>query len=458
MTPLWIELLHPDDRDRVLREAERAMAERRQIESEYRLVARDGSIHWVFDCGRFLYDSQGRPWARQGFSVDITEKRSLEEQLRQSQKMDAIGQLAGGIAHDFNNLLTAIQGYAGFIASSFASDDERRDDVKEILDATHRAAALTRQLLTFSRRQPLAPQVLRLGEVVSGLASMLRRVLGESIELQVGDHDRSFVNADAAQVEQVLMNLCINARDAMPDGGRLSIETADVAGQPGEGKAHPLIGAGGHVRLTVVDTGHGMESTVQARIFEPFFTTKPTGQGTGLGLATVYAIVKQSGGQIDVQSRIGEGTRFDVYLPQTDEPARSEPPLSLDEGEYRATEAILLVEDDPAVREFVHRVLTRQGYIVHDMSEPARAIEFSRAHRAPIELIVSDVVLPEMSGPEMARHIQRFHPEARVLFVSGFTANQIGQRDAERRFLQKPFSGDLLLRRVRAALEDPRTP
>jgi CheY-like chemotaxis protein len=370
--------------------------------------------------------------------------------------MDAIGQLAGGIAHDFNNLLTAIQGYAGFIASSLSPDDERRGDVKEILDAAHRAAALTRQLLTFSRRQPVAPQVLRLGEVVSGLAPMLRRLIGESIELHVVELDCSFVSADAAQLEQVLMNLCINARDAMPEGGRLSIETADVPAEPGAGRPHPLIGAGGHVRLTVADTGHGMDSAVRARIFEPFFTTKPIGQGTGLGLATVYAIVKQSGGQIDVRSGVGEGARFDVYLPQTDEPARTEPLLSSAEADYQATEAILLVEDEPAVREFVHRVLTRQGYIVHDMPEPARAIEFSRAHRAPIELILTDVVLPEMSGPDMARHIQRHHPEARILFISGFSANRLVHADAERRFLQKPFTGDALLRKVRSVLEAPR--
>ena len=387
---------------------------------------------------------------------DVTEQRSLEEQLRQSQKMEAIGQLAGGVAHDFNNLLTAIQGFAGFLLESIPEPDERRGDVEEIRQAADRAAALTRQLLAFSRKQILMVRVLHMGDVVGELTPMLRRLLGEAVDLRTTLGDRGLVKADPGQLQQVLVNLAVNSRDAMRDSGRLAIETADVVLDETFARQHPSVRPGPHVMLAVTDNGHGMDAETQKRIFEPFFTTKPQGQGTGLGLATVYGIVKQSEGSIWVESEAGRGTTFKIYLPRTDEVEEVSPPAPADARKARGTEAILLVEDEELVRELAHKILTRRGYVVHAIGDPKRAIEYADAHRGAIDLLLTDVVLPEMSGRTMATRISQMHPESKVLYMSGYADHAIvrqGVLESGMSFLQKPFSADQLAGKVRDVLD-----
>jgi CheY-like chemotaxis protein len=328
--------------------------------------------------------------------------------------------------------------------------------VIEIKTAADRAAALTHQLLAFSRKQILAPRVIHLGDVVSAVAPMLRRLIGETIELKTTMTDRGHVKADGGQMEQVLVNLAVNARDAMPNGGRLTIETADVALDDAYVRQHASGRAGPHVMLAVSDTGHGMDAVTQARVFEPFFTTKPMGQGTGLGLATVYGIIQQSGGQVWVYSEVGRGTTFKIYLPRTEEAEHDAGAPAADERPVHGDETILLVEDEEFVREFVHKVLTRHGYAVHAVPDSARAISFARAHHGTIHLILTDVVLADLNGRAMAGQVLTLHPEAKVLYMSGYTDNAIvhqGVLDPDMWFLQKPFAAGALARRVRDRLD-----
>jgi two-component system cell cycle sensor histidine kinase/response regulator CckA len=389
-----------------------------------------------------------------GVARDITDRRSLESQLRQSQKMDAVGQLAGGIAHDFNNLLTVIQGCAGFLAEAMPSGDESQADVDEIRRAAERAAGLTRQLLAFSRKQILAVRVLHVGDVVGEVTPMLRRLIGETIDLRTAVGNRGLVKTDPGQLQQVIVNLAVNARDAMPRGGRLTVETSDVTVDEAFARLHPSMQPGRHVVLAVIDTGHGMDAATQKRIFEPFFTTKPVGQGTGLGLATVYGIVKQSGGSIWVDSAVGAGTTFTVYLPTTDELA--DDGVAAPRPPPGGTETVLVIEDEGPVREFVYKVLSRRGYAVHAVADPRKALDYARAAGAPIDLIFSDVNLPNMSGLAAVTQIQEWHPESAVLFMSGFTDRAIvheGVLDAGTLFLHKPFTADALTRKVRDVLD-----
>jgi|SRR5579864_397807 len=403
-----------------------------------------------------IRDDAGQAIGLLGVARDITARRSLEDQLRQSQKMEAIGQLAGGIAHDFNNLLTAIHGYAGLLWDSLPEPDERRRDVDQIRQAADRAAGLTRQLLAFSRKQILAPRTLRLGDVVRELTPMLRRLLGEAVDLKTVVADHGSVKADTGQLEQVLVNLAVNARDAMPNGGHLTIETSDVVLDEAYSRQHAGVRPGLHVVLAVSDSGHGMDAATQQRMFEPFFTTKPVGQGTGLGLATVHGIVSQSGGHVWVYSEVGRGTTFKVYLPRTDEANDAPAPISNDAGATDGDETILLIEDERAVREFAQRVLTLRGYTVHAMGEPAPAIEFAQSHRGRIQLVLTDVVLPGMNGRDLATRLTECHPECRVLYMSGYTDDAIvhhGVLDAGMWFLQKPFTATALVGKVRNLLD-----
>jgi len=320
---LFVRILHPDDRERVLAEMEEIRAERHDLITEYRLIAKNGSVVWIRDGGTVIPDDRGNPTYIQGYLMDITKEKEaeehrarLEEQLRQSAKMEAVGRLAGGIAHDFNNLLTAIQGYSELALSRFNPDDQQRQDIEEIRRAADRAASLTRQLLAFGRRQMLQPKVLALNHVVADMESMLQRLIGEDVELITKlDSDLGTVRADPGQIEQVLLNLAVNARDAMPEGGRLLVETWNASIAAGTTRERVTILPGAYVVLAVTDTGHGMTDDVRERIFEPFFSTKEAGRGTGLGLATVYGIVKQSGGYIWVESQPGQGTSFRIYLP-----------------------------------------------------------------------------------------------------------------------------------------------
>ena len=452
----FMDRVHPDDRPEMRRIIEEAARDRRDAELEYRTVWPDGTEHHIRATGRFFYDEHDRPLRGAGVAIDVSERRGLEDQLRQAQKMDAVGRLAGGIAHDFNNVLTAILGNAEFVLDDLPADSPLRADVIEIKTAADRAAALTHQLLAFSRKQILAPRVLHLGDVVGGVAPMLRRLIGETIELKATMTDRGHVKADGGQMEQVLVNLAVNARDAMPNGGRLTIETADVVLDDAYARQHAGGRAGPHVMLAVSDTGHGMDAATRARVFEPFFTTKPMGAGTGLGLATVYGIVKQSGGQVWVYSEVGRGTTFKIYLPRTDEPGQDTVAPAADERPVHGDETILLVEDEEFVREFVHKVLTRHGYAVHAVPDSARAVSFARAHHGTIHLILTDVVLADLNGRAMAGQVLKLHPESKVLYMSGYTDNAIvhqGVLDPDMWFLQKPFAAGTLARRVRERLD-----
>ncbi len=385
----------------------------------------------------------------------------LEEQLGQSRKMEAVGRLAGGVAHDFNNLLTAILGYSSLVLDQLDPGHPARADVEEMRRAGESAASLTQQLLAFSRKQILQPQVLDLNHVVTRADSLLQRLIGEHISLVTSlDAALDRVSADPGQLEQVIVNLAINARDAMPDGGKLTIETANVELDEAYVEQHGGSSPGPHVMLAVSDTGIGMDAETSARIFEPFFTTKRRGEGTGLGLSTVYGIVTQSGGSIWVYSEPGQGTTFKVYFPraaQDRRPAAPAAPAARAEG-LAGTETILLAEDQPEVRSVACAVLTRYGYRVLEASCGEEALEVLRGHREPVHLLLSDVVMPSMSGPELARLVQLQRPGIRVLFASGYTDDAIvrhGVLDPGVAFLQKPFTPTALLRKIRELLDAP---
>jgi PAS domain S-box-containing protein len=385
---------------------------------------------------------------------DITNRRHLEDQLRQSQRMEAVGQLAGGIAHDFNNLLTVINGYAELLEGTVAQSEGPL--VAEISRAALRAAELTQQLLAFSRRQRLEPRVLHVSDVLGELAPMLRRLIGESIDLRTVATEKGNVKTDPGQLQQVIMNLAINARDAMKNGGRLTIETADVVLDAAYVARRGVVEPGQYVMLAVTDTGHGMDAATADRVFEPFFTTKPKGQGTGLGLSTAYGIVKQSGGYVWVYSEEGRGTTFKIYLPRTTEALESPQPPGPDPRAFGGSETILLVEDEGALRALAARVLAHAGYIVHSMGDPAAAARFVHEHTSPIDLLVTDVVMPGMSGCALADELRSMQPQAQVMFMSGYTDNALAHQGlvaAGTPFLQKPFRPDALMRKVRETLD-----
>ncbi len=393
------------------------------------------------------------------YTVDLSDRRLLEEQFRQAQKMEAVGQLAGGVAHDFNNLLTAILGYADVLASKLPSDSSLQEEIGEIRGAGQRAAALTRQLLAFSRKQVLEPVVLRLNDLVGNLEKMLGRVIGEDVQFVTRlDLSEGNVRADPGQLEQVIVNLIVNARDAMPKGGKLTIETADVELDGAYAERHAMVPPGRYMMLAVSDTGVGMDSETQARIFEPFFTTKEKGKGTGLGLSTVYGIVKQSGGYIWVYSEPGKGTTFKVYLPRVEEAVSGVPTRSMVSLPVLGIETILLVEDERAIRALALSVLEKHGYRVLEAGSGKDALERVRGEARPIHLLLTDLGMPEMSGTELASRLRELHPDIRVLFMSGYTDDGVvrnGQLGRGRAFLQKPFTPSALARKVREVLDAP---
>jgi PAS domain S-box-containing protein len=447
------------------REAARALMRRLRSEDRIReyeaeILARDG--RWV-EC-RFslavLRNAVGEEIGTLAILEDTSERKRLEAQLRQSQKMEAVGRLAGGIAHDFNNLLAVIMGHSDLILSVLRKGDGMTHDVEQIRRASERAATLTRQLLAFSRRQFLQPQVIDVNTLVGNLATMLRRLIGEDIQLELRlDPATGRVSADPGQLEQVIMNLAVNARDAMPQGGRLVLETASAALDQAFVAAHPGSTAGGHVRVSIQDTGCGMTAEVLSHLFEPFFTTKEPGRGTGLGLSTVYGIVKQHRGYIDVTSEPGRGTAFAVYLPRVETRAATERPAPRDQPSLGGRETVLFVEDEVAVRDLMHRVLAKGGYTVLAAGDGLEALGLVEAHAAPIDLVVTDVIMPRMSGPELASRLRARDPGLRLLYVSGYTADQLrSQADlgADAPLLPKPFTSDGLLRKVREVLDQPR--
>ena len=392
-----------------------------------------------------------------GVATEITDRKALEVQLMQAQKMEAIGRLAGGLAHDFNNLLTAILGSAALLAEVITPGHAAREDVDAVRQAATRAAELTRQLLAFSRQQVLAPQVLDPNALIANLERMLKRLIGEDIALSshlatpVGA-----VRADPGQLEQVIVNLAVNARDAMPEGGKLTLETANVELDRAHTKEHVVMEPGRYVMLAVSDTGVGMDAATKSHLFEPFFTTKEKGKGTGLGLSTAYGIVKQSGGYIWAYSEPGHGTTFKIYLPRVDAAAKRVTPAPVRTSPPGGTETLLVVEDQAEVRRLTTKVLEARGYKVLVASDGPEALRLAAQHPAPIQLLVTDVVMPGMSGSELAASLVRARPELKVLYVSGYADESIvrhGILEPGLAFLQKPFTPDALAAKVRAMLD-----
>ncbi|MDR3678163.1 MAG: PAS domain S-box protein [Acidobacteriota bacterium] len=425
-------------------------------ELELETVRADGSRGWMMDRGEPVCDAEGAITHLRGVAMDITQRRNLEEQFRQAQKMEAVGSLAGGVAHDFNNLLTIINGYSDILLESQASGHTAISYLKEIKDAGNRAASLTRQLLAFSRRQVLAPQVLNLNVVIANLGKMVARLIGEDIKLHtIFDPSLARVRADPGQIEQVIMNLVVNARDAMPSGGNLTIETSNVELDENYAQTHPTVKPGPHVMFAVADTGTGITLETQARIFEPFFTTKEQGKGTGLGLATVYGIVKQSGGSIWVYSELGHGTVFKIYLPAVSESLAEKGHAKPEMGTALGSETILVVEDEEGVRSLVREALESRGYKVLETDDAEKALTLCTDHAGTIDLLLTDVVMPKMSGPAVAGKVTALRPGIKVLYMSGYTDEAIvhhGVLGEGIPFIQKPFSPLALRKKIREVL------
>lgn len=429
---------------------------RRSITVELVNYRKDGTAFWNELSVSPVEDATGRLTHFVGVQVDVTERRLLEDQFRQSQKMEAVGQLAGGVAHDFNNLLTIINGYSDLIHDQVPGDSPVREFLGEIQHAGERATALTRQLLAFSRKQVLEPKVLILNTVVADTERMLKRLIGEDVTVTaVLAVDLGHVKADPGQIEQVIINLAVNARDAMPQGGRLTIETANAELDATYTQAHPDLRPGPYVLLSLTDTGTGMDAATKARIFEPFFTTKPAGKGTGLGLATVFGIIKQSGGHLAVYTEVGRGTTFKIYLPRVEPAAGSGVVAPRKPRGTQGTQTVLLAEDEPALRALASRILGGHGYRVMEASDGESALSVAEAFRGEIDLLVTDVVMPGMSGRQLAERLVAARPAVRVLYVSGYTDDAVvrhGILQAETPFLQKPFTPAALIQKVAEVL------
>jgi PAS domain S-box-containing protein len=455
-------ILHPDDLPLAMEKFSRGLQGELNEVFELRVSTRPGG----YVVGEFIIAPQiqnGKMVNILGIARDITERKraeqemvSLQEQLRQSQKMEAIGRLAGGIAHDFNNLLTVIKGNSQLSLLDLREGDPLKTNIEEIRKASERASDLISQLLAFSRKQIMEMQVLDVNIILKRLDNMLHRVLGEDIEMvTILTEGIGKIKADPGQIEQVIVNLAVNSRDAMPDGGKLTIETANVELDEEYARKHIAVKPGQYVMLSVSDTGMGMTPEVQERVFEPFFTTKEMGKGTGLGLSTVYGIVKQSGGNIWVYSEAGKGTAFKIYLPQVDEPL-TELKEVVSKGIPRGDETILIVEDEETVRKLAVRILKSLGYRTFEAPEGGRALILCEEFKEPIHLILTDVVMPGMSGPNLVKRLKEIHPEMRVLYMSGYTDNAIlhhGVLEEGTNFIQKPFTLENLARKVREVLD-----
>ena len=458
---LFFRSVPPADVSRIQEAMQRSLRDGTPYFIRHRVIRPDGNERIVEERSTVLRDADGRPARMVGTVLDVTERQRLEEQLLQAQKMEAVGRLAGGVAHDFNNLLTAIIGSADLLRERLPPDHPERVEADEIRMAALRAADLTRQLLAFSRRQILTPQMLHLNKVVAGMNKMLRRMIGEDIEFRcVLAPELGAVRADPGQIEQVIMNLVVNARDAMPRGGTLTIETASVELDEAYAVEQFPAARGRHALLAVSDTGIGMDAKTQARLFEPFFTTKAQGQGTGLGLSTVYGIVKQSGGYIWVSSEPGRGSTFKVYLPEVDEgvePASATPaPRAPDLP--GGSETLLVVEDQAEVRRLTEKVLKLRGYTVLVAESGQEALRLAQQHTGPIHLLVTDVVMPQMSGREVGMLLAAMRPQLKVLYLSGYADESIvhhGVLEPGLAFLQKPFSPESLALKVREILDAP---
>ncbi|HEX9872078.1 MAG TPA: ATP-binding protein, partial [Candidatus Tectomicrobia bacterium] len=426
------------------------------------LMAKDGAERPIDDSAAPLKDERGDMVGVVLVFRDITERRQLQEQLVQSQKMEAIGRLAGGVAHDFNNLLTVISVYAELLLSRRNRHDQLERYASEIKKAVDNATTLTSQLLTLGRKQMLQPRALDLNATIAKLENMFQQMIGQTINLVIVPGPAlGYVHIDPAQIEQVIVNLVMNACEAMPQGGTLAIETANIEWDEGQARRYPEVQAGSYVLLTVRDTGRGMDATTRSRLFEPFFSTKSRGRGTGLGLSTVYGVISQSGGHIEVDSAPGRGTVLKIYLPQIEKPATPQKPDASTVKLQQGSETVLLVEDEDEVRAAVCESLRMRGYIVLKARHGKEAVMICRRHAGPIHLLLTDVLMPQMIGPELVQRVSPLHPEMKVLYVSGYTGDALHQRNLMEpgtAFLQKPFTPDALARQVRAVLDTPLRP
>jgi two-component system, cell cycle sensor histidine kinase and response regulator CckA len=455
---VWFDAVHPDDREAVeaaIREVEGG----KPATTTFRVGRPDGSIRWVRARAFPVLSAERRAYRLVGLVEDITDVRRTEDQLLQAQKMEAVGRLAGGVAHDFNNLLTAILGYAELVAADLGTAHPSRADIQEIITAADSAENLTRQLLAFSRRQVLQPQILDLNQVLKRMERLLRRLIREDIELRMSLAPHlGLMNADSGQIEQVVMNLAANARDAMPDGGRLIIETTNVVLDADSAQQHSGAVPGVYVVLTVSDTGVGMDRETQTRLFEPFFTTKELGQGTGLGLATVYGIVKQSQGSISVYSEPGHGSTFKIYFPIVGAETVAALPERREAPSLTGDETVLIVEDQAQTRAVTCKILRRHGYSVIEAATGPEAIVKSAEYQGRIDVLLTDVVLPAMNGRRVADLLQSARTSLRVIYMSGYTTDAIvhhGMLDPGLVLIQKPYTAEALLRQIREVLDSP---
>ena len=446
----WIRHVHPEDHQTV-RTAEDATLSGNSFRAEYRIFRRDGQMLWINDSGSLVPGPDGRQLLH-GVLLDVTEQKQLQTRLAQTERMEAVGQLASGVAHDFNNLLTIIKGYSSILMERNPQGPDARAAM-EIQQAADRAASLTHQLLAFGRRQTLQPRVLDLNAIVRGLEKMLRRVLSENVDLTIRTAPGlGFVKADPVQMEQVLLNLVVNARDAMPKGGRLTIATATQRIESDSGQDETFIRAGDYVTLSVADAGIGMDPATRERIFEPFFTTKEVGKGTGLGLATVYGIVKQSNGYIGVDSEPGRGTTFCVSLPRVVNEGVAARKTTMAETHKRGTGTVLLAEDEPLLRELGETILTQAGYRVLTAPNSDSLKALLAEYSGTIDLLLTDVIMPGISGPELVRLVRQSRPKIRVLYMSGYADDEIEDLDRDAGFLQKPFTPSELTAKVAEVL------
>jgi two-component system cell cycle sensor histidine kinase/response regulator CckA len=488
----WMNHIHADDRDIALAAEQLFLENHELFQAEYRMCARDGKLLWFRDEGVLLQETDGQAPLMQGVLYDITERKRLEDELRHSQKMEAVGQLAGGVAHDFNNLLMLIQAHNEHLRDGLGANDSAQKDSLEIEKAVTRSASLTAQLLAFSRKQVLRPKVLDLNAVLADVAKMLHRLIGENVEVKVVPAPSlGRVKADPGQMEQVILNLAVNSRDAMPDGGKLTITTSDIELDENDTRTHEGAPPGRYIMLAVSDTGDGMDTETQARMFEPFFTTKAPGKGTGLGLATVYGVVKHSDGWIWVDSEPGRGTTFQIFLPRVEEtrveesprkearvnesplseslaqqsvadapqaqeqPSRTAPSLAT---APKGTETILVVEDQDGIRDIVRESLRRNGYKVLIAVDGNEALQMAGGYSDPIHLLITDLIMPNIGGRELAQRLTPDRPGMKVLFMSGYSehsALDIEATSQSASVLQKPFSLDALARTVRCVLDEP---
>jgi PAS domain S-box-containing protein len=464
----WLSIVHPDDRECAARQATESYNRKQNGISRFRWLAADGREVWVEARSTVICDDAGNPIGMRGVTMDISAAKEaeaartqLEEQLRQSQKMESVGRLAGGVAHDFNNLLTVINGHSSLALQQLQPGDPLRSRLEDIRKAGDRAADLTRQLLALSRRQLLVPRVLDLNALITESTSMLRRLLGEDIELvTLLDPGSGRVKSDAGQLNQVILNLAVNARDAMPRGGKLILETRDVIFDEERGRTDPSVPPGSYVMLGITDSGSGMDAEIVSHMFEPFFTTKELGKGTGLGLSTVYGIVKQSGGSIGVDSRPGQGTSFKIYLPRIEEPLAEVEKKPAETERIRGSETILIVEDDEMVRRLVCQALRMYGYQVVEAANAGEALLICETHQLSLPLMVTDIVMPQLSGQELAARLAPLHPKMRVIYMSGYTDDAVvrhGVLNSTTFFLQKPFTPIALVKKVREILDQQET-